>query len=85
MSVLKFCHLKKNDRVIVSSGDYKGHVGIVTGVLRDKERLNRFLVSVDTIPKRKVKKKKGGELSERDFLIDASNISVLENEDSVLG
>ena len=87
MSILKFCHLKKDDRVIILSGDYKKYVGIVTGVIRDKKKFDRFFVSIDSVPKRKVKKNKtkGSEIVERDFLIDSSNVSVIKNEDSIVG
>ena len=78
MAILKFCHVKKNDRVIILTGDFKRKVGIVTEVIRHKDNKNRFLVALDCLPKRRMKKKKSNEFVERDILIDSSNVSLLK-------
>ena len=82
MAILKFCHVKKGDRVIVLTGDFKRKVGIVTKVVRALDKKERFLVALDCLPKRRMKKKKSNEFVEKDLLIDSSNVLLLKIDNS---
>lgn len=77
MSVLDFCKIKKGDRVIVLTGKFKRTIGFVENVVRNFRGQNGFLVSLDILPKRKLKKKRGNEFVERDHFIDSSNVSII--------
>lgn len=84
MSILKYSHLKKNDKVIVLSGDFKSKIGVVTKVVRQKEDSNRFLIALDCLPKKRLKRKKSNEFVEKDTLIDSSNLSLLKVKDDTV-
>jgi ribosomal protein L24 len=77
MSVLAFCKIKKGDRVIVLTGKFKRTIGFVESVVRNFRGKQGFLVSLDVLDKRKIKKKKGNECVEKDQLIDSSNVSII--------
>ena len=78
MGMVKFCHVKKNDRVIVLTGDFKRKVGIITSIIKHKDVNNRFFVTLDSLPKKSLKKKKSSDFVERDVLIDSSNVRLLQ-------
>jgi ribosomal protein L24 len=75
-----FCHVKKGDKVIVNSGKFKKTVGNITAVFKlDK---NKFIVSIDSIPKISKKKKKSEDIVEKDVLIDSSNVLLLKSRNN---
>ena len=78
MGMMKFCHVKKNDKVIVLTGDFKRKVGVVTSIIKHKDIGNRFFVTLDSLPKKSLKKKKSSSFIERDVLLDSSNVRLLQ-------
>jgi ribosomal protein L24 len=71
-----FCHVKKGDKVIVSSGKFKKTIGNVTSVSRLS--VNRFAVTIDSIPKISRKKKRSEDVIQKDIFIDSSNVLLLQ-------
>ncbi len=71
-----FCHIKKGDKVMVSSGKFKKSIGNVSVVKRLDG--NRFAIALDSIPKISKKKKKSQEYIEKDVFIDSSNVLLLQ-------
>jgi ribosomal protein L24 len=80
MGMMKFCRIKKDDRVIVLTGDFKGEVGIITSVIRHEDVEHRFFVTLDSLPKKRLKKKKSKDYVKKDVLIDSSNVRLLKNK-----
>jgi ribosomal protein L24 len=78
MGMIKFCHVKKNDQVIVLTGDFKKKVGVVTSVIKRNDIKNRFFVTLDSLPKKSLKKKKSSSFIEKDVLLDSSNVRLLQ-------
>ena len=69
-------HIKKNDNVIVLTGKDKGKTG---KVLRAFPKQNRVLIETVMIKKvhqKKTKKDGKGQIIEKSFPVDASNVKV---------
>ena len=56
MSIKKFCHVKKNDKVIILTGDFRRTIGVVTNVKRKKNFDDKFFVIIDSLPKKTFEK-----------------------------
>lgn len=74
-----YCHVKKGDRILVTTGKYAKTISKVAEVIRvaTKNSIN-FKVALESLPKKTLKKRGSNSTVEKNILIHSSNVTKLD-------